>query len=90
MRRHSQTVRDISTVFKIDYIQQLYTSLNPEGHQNSIIGSKVIAFVSHRMSDYCTLYGRGDSAIKNHNNTIHSRFAHSINAVDCWVGEYGL
>ena len=33
------------TGIKIDYVQLVKTSLNPEGHQNYITGSKVIAIL---------------------------------------------
>ena len=44
-RRHAQMVRDTSFSYKIDYINLEKTSLNPEGHQNLINGSKVIAIL---------------------------------------------
>ena len=42
-RRHGQTIRDSSSSYKIDYVQLIKTFLNPDGHHNRIIGSKVIA-----------------------------------------------
>ena len=40
-RRHAQTVRDSSSSYKIDDVIVIKTFLNPEGHHNSISGSKV-------------------------------------------------
>ena len=42
-RRHAQTVRDSSSSNKIDYVIVVKTFLNPEGRQNRITGSKVMA-----------------------------------------------
>ena len=44
-RRHAQTVRDSSSSYKIDYVIVIKNFLNPEGHQNRIIGSKVKAIL---------------------------------------------
>jgi hypothetical protein len=44
-RRHTQTVRDSSSSFKIDYIIVIQNFLNPKGHQNQINGSKVTAIL---------------------------------------------
>ena len=41
--RHAQMVRDSSFSYKIDYVQQVKIFLSPEGHQNLITGSTVIA-----------------------------------------------
>ena len=40
-RRHTQTVRDSYSSYKIDYFIVMKSFLNPEGHQNHICGSKV-------------------------------------------------
>ena len=40
-RRHAQTVRDSTSKYKIDYVIVIQNSVNPEGHQNPISGSKV-------------------------------------------------
>ena len=40
-RRHAQTVRVSSSSYKIDYVILTKKILNPEGHPNRIIGSKV-------------------------------------------------
>ena len=45
-RRHGQMVRDSISSCKIDYVKLMKTFLNPEGHQNNITGSKVIAVFS--------------------------------------------
>ena len=44
-RRHAQTVRDSISSYKIDYVKMIKNSLNPEGHQNPISGSKVTAIL---------------------------------------------
>ena len=44
-RRHAQTVRDSSFSNKIDYVIVIKTFLNPEGHQNLISCSKVMAIL---------------------------------------------
>ena len=44
-RRHAQTVRDSSFCYKIDYVTQVQDILNPEEHQNYIIGLKGIAIL---------------------------------------------
>ena len=44
-RRHGQTVRDISSGFYIDYANLIKSSLNPEGHQNCIVGLRVRAIL---------------------------------------------
>ena len=44
-RRHAQTARDSSSSYKIDYFIEIKNFLNPEGHQNPIIGSKVTAIL---------------------------------------------
>ena len=41
-RRHAKMVRDISSIYKIEYFILVKNSLNPEGHQYCITGSKVI------------------------------------------------
>ena len=38
--RHSKTVRDRSSSYKIYYVIGIQNFLNPKGHQNSISGSK--------------------------------------------------
>ena len=38
-------VGDSSSSYKIDNVTQVYDILNPEGHQNSITGSKVTAIL---------------------------------------------
>ena len=38
---HAQKFRDSSSSYKIDYVIEIKNFLNPEGHQNRIIGSKV-------------------------------------------------
>ena len=40
-RRHAQTVRDSTSIYKMDYVIVIKNFLNLEGHQNPIIGSKV-------------------------------------------------
>ena len=40
-RRHTQTDRDSSSSFKIDYVIVIKISLNPEGHENPISGLKL-------------------------------------------------
>ena len=42
-RRYAQTVEDNSSSYAIDYIIMKKNFLNPEGHRNCIIGSKVMA-----------------------------------------------
>ena len=42
-RRHAQTVRDRASSYEIDYVIVIKSFLNPEGHQNPISGSKVMA-----------------------------------------------
>ena len=45
-RRHDQTIRDITSSYKIDYSDIVIKNcLNPEGHQNTISGSKVTAII---------------------------------------------
>ena len=44
-RRHAQTVRDSYFSYKIDHVIVIKTFLNPEGHQNPISGSKVMAIL---------------------------------------------
>ena len=44
-RRHAQTVRDRTSSYKIDQILVTKNILNPEGHQNHNIGSKVTAIL---------------------------------------------
>ena len=44
-RRHAQTVRDSSSSYKIDYVIVIKTFLNPEGHQNRISSSTVMAIL---------------------------------------------
>ena len=39
--RQTQTVRDSSSSYKIDYVIVVKNFLNPKGHQNCITGSKV-------------------------------------------------
>ena len=38
---HTQTVRDRASSYKIDYVVVNKSYLNPKGHQNPIIGSKL-------------------------------------------------
>ena len=40
-RRHTQTVKDSSLSYKIDYVKVMKSFLNPKGHQNGISGSKI-------------------------------------------------
>ena len=47
-RRYAQTVGDTTSSYKIDYVIVIKTSLNPEGHQNPISGSKVMAILLKR------------------------------------------
>ena len=47
-RRHAQTVRDSTSSYKIDYFIMIKNFLNPEGHQNPFIGSKVTAILLER------------------------------------------
>ena len=42
-RRHAKMVRDSSSIYKIEYFILVKNSLNPEGHTNCLIGSKVTA-----------------------------------------------
>ena len=44
-RRHSQTIRDSSSSYKIDFVIVIKTFLNPEGYQNCISGFKVTAIL---------------------------------------------
>ena len=44
-RRHTQTVRDSNSSYKIDYIIVIKNFLNPEGHQNPISGLKGTAIL---------------------------------------------
>ena len=44
-RRHGQTFRDSTSSYKIDYVIVIKNFLNPEGHQNPISGSKVMAIL---------------------------------------------
>ena len=44
-RRHAQIVRDSSSSYQIDYVIVIKTFFNPEGHQNCIGGSKVMAIL---------------------------------------------
>ena len=44
-RRHTQTVRDRASSYKIDYVIVIKNFLNPEDHQNLINGSKVTAIL---------------------------------------------
>ena len=44
-RRQAQTVRDMSSSYKIDYVKVMTICLNPEGHPNPISGSKVTAIL---------------------------------------------
>ena len=44
-RRHTQTVTDSSSSYKIDYFIVIKTFLNPEGHHNRISGSKGTAIL---------------------------------------------
>ena len=44
-RCHSQTVRDSTSSYKIDYVIVIKNFLNPEGHQNPISGLKVTAIL---------------------------------------------
>ena len=44
-RRHTQTVRDSSSSYKIDYGIVIKNFLNPDRHQNPINGSKVMAIL---------------------------------------------
>ena len=41
----SRMVRNNSSSYKIDYVQLIKTSLNPEGHQNRMTSSKCIAIL---------------------------------------------
>ena len=43
--RHAKTIGDSSFSYKIDYLIVIRTFLNPERHQNSISGSKVMAIL---------------------------------------------
>ena len=47
-RRHTQTVRESSSRFKIDYVAQVKDILNPEVYQNHIISSKIMAIFLDR------------------------------------------
>ena len=38
---HAQTVKDSSSMYKIEYVILIKNFLDPEGHQNPISGSKV-------------------------------------------------
>ena len=44
-RRHAQVVRDSTSSYKIDYVIVIENFLNPEGNQNPISGSKVMAIL---------------------------------------------
>ena len=44
-RRHALTVADSAFSYKIDYVKNFKEILNPEGHLNRIIGSKVTAIL---------------------------------------------
>ena len=44
-RRHAQTVRDSSSSYELDIVIVIKNSLNPEGYQNLISGSKVTAIL---------------------------------------------
>ena len=44
-RRHAQTVRDSTSIYKIDHVIGIKNFLNPKGHQNRITGSKVTAIL---------------------------------------------
>ena len=44
-RRHAQTVKNGASNYKTDYIDNVSEFLNPEGHQNRRIGSKVTAIL---------------------------------------------
>ena len=44
-RRHAQTVKNGAFSHKINYINIFTEILNPEGHQNCCIGSKVTAIL---------------------------------------------
>ena len=44
-RHHTQTVRDSSSSYKIDYVIVIKNFLNPEGHQNSTSTLKVTAIL---------------------------------------------
>ena len=44
-RRHAQTVRDRVSSYKIDNVIVIKSFLNPNGHQNPINGSKVMAIL---------------------------------------------
>ena len=40
---HDHTIKDSSSVYKIECVKVIKNVLNPEGHQNRITGSKVTA-----------------------------------------------
>ena len=44
-RRNAQTVRDRSLSYRIDYFIVIKNFLNPQGHQNTVSGTKVMAFL---------------------------------------------
>ena len=44
-RRHALTIVDADFSHKIDYVKTFKEILNPEGHPNCIIGSKVMAIL---------------------------------------------
>ena len=47
-RRHAQTVKNGASSNKTNYIDIFSEILNPEGHQNCCIGSKVTAILLNR------------------------------------------
>ena len=47
-RRHAQTVKNGASSHKTNYIDIFLEILNPEGHQNRYIGSKVTAILLNR------------------------------------------
>ena len=44
-RHHTQTVREMSSSYEIDYVIMINNFLNPEGHENPISASKVKAIL---------------------------------------------
>ena len=52
-------VRDSTSSCKIDYVIVIKNSLNPEGHQNPISGSKVMAILLVDLAYWWSCNGKG-------------------------------
>ena len=54
-RRHTQTVKDSTSSYKIDFVKVIKNFLKPEGNQNPTSGSKVTAILHQKKGGMCLL-----------------------------------